>query len=254
LRALGESDGHDGVATSPGPVITPTTRMSMQDASVGSLANSPQLGERAAAFIRGLIMSGRLKGGQFVRLERMVDELGISATPVREALLALRGEGFVQLVPRRGFVVVPLSRDDIRDLFLVQADLAGELAARTARTMTPARLIELERLQSALESAARGGDRDDIEGANHRFHRAINLAADSPKVSWFLATAVRYAPRYFYASIHGWQEASVEDHHAILDALRRKNPTRAKAAMRKHVLHAGELLVEHLEGVGFWDE
>ena len=226
--------------------------MSVQSTSVSSLRNSPQLGERAAAFIRGLIMSGQLKGGEFVRLERMVDELGISATPVREALLALRGEGFVQLVPRRGFVVVPLSRDDIRDLFLVQANLASELAARAAKAMTAPQIVELERLQEALEEAARGGDQDAIEVANHRFHRAINLAAASPKLSWFLGTAVRYAPHHFYASIHGWQEASVEDHHEIVDAIRRKSAAKAKAAMRKHVLHAGNLLVGHLEAVGFW--
>lgn len=226
--------------------------MSVQSSSVSSLRNSPQLGERAAAFIRGLIMSGQLKGGEFVRLERMVDELGISATPVREALLALRGEGFVQLVPRRGFVVVPLSRDDIRDLFLVQANLASELAARAARAMTAQQVADLERLQAALEDAAKGGDQDAIEVANHRFHRAINLAADSPKLSWFLGTAVRYAPHHFYASIYGWQEASVEDHHEIVDAIRRKSAAKAKAAMRKHVLHAGDLLVEHLEAVGFW--
>jgi DNA-binding GntR family transcriptional regulator len=226
--------------------------MSVQDASVSSLRNSPQLSERAASFIRGLIMSGQLRGGEFVRLERMVDELGISATPVREALLALRGEGFVQLVPRRGFVVVPLSRDDIRDLFLVQADLAGELAARAARAMKAPLIAEIERLQTALETAAKEGNPDAIEVANHRFHRAINLAADSPKLSWFLSNAVRYAPRHFYASIHGWQEASVEDHHDIVDALRRKSAPKAKAAMRKHVLHAGDLLIEHLEAVGFW--
>lgn len=228
--------------------------MSVDGTPVTSLRNSPQLSERAAAFIRGLIMSGQLRGGEFVRLERMVDELGISATPVREALLALRGEGFVQLVPRRGFVVVPLSRDDIRDLFLVQADLAGELAARAARRMKASDVAGVESLQRALEAAAHGGDPEAIEVANHRFHRAVNLAAGSPKLSWFLGTAVRYAPRHFYASIHGWQEASVEDHHDIVDALRRRSSNKAKAAMRKHVLHAGQLLVEHLEAVGFWAE
>ena len=228
--------------------------VNVDGASVSSLRNSPQLSERAASFIRGLIMSGRLRGGEFVRLERMVDELGISATPVREALLALRGEGFVELVPRRGFVVVPLSREDVKDLFLVQADLAGELAARATRKLKGPAIAEIERLQSALEAAARDGSQDAIEVANHRFHRAINLGADSPKLAWFLTSAVRYAPRHFYASIHGWQEASVQDHHAIVQAIRRRSPAKARAAMRTHVLHAGQLLIEHLEAVEFWSD
>ena len=92
----------------------------------------PQLSEKATAHIRGHIMSGELRPGTLVRPETIGEDLGISATPAREALQALRVEGSLELVPRRGFVVGPLTGQDILDLFQVQALIGGELAARAA--------------------------------------------------------------------------------------------------------------------------
>lgn len=80
-----------------------------------------QLSDEAAARIRELIMDGRVRPGDYLRLERLALEFGISVTPVREALKSLRSEGFVVLEPRRGFVVAPLSKRDVQDLFWVQA-------------------------------------------------------------------------------------------------------------------------------------
>lgn len=205
-----------------------------------------QLSDEVAAYVRGLIMTGWVREGEFLRIDRLAGELGMSATPIREGLLALRGEGFVQLVPRRGFMVMALTAQDVEDLYLVQADLAGELAARAATKITDAELAELEQRQRLLENAKATGDVDAIEGLNHQFHRTINQVARSPKLAWFLSSAVRYAPRRFYPTIHGWPEASVEDHHRVLRGLRDGDAEATRTAMRQHILHAGELLVMHL--------
>jgi DNA-binding GntR family transcriptional regulator len=99
----------------------------------GSVARSQfprlQLSDEVASYVRELIVSGQLRSGQFIRQEQIAEELELSATPVREGLLTLKGEGFVQLKPRRGFVVAPLSAADVRDLFTAQELLAGELVA-----------------------------------------------------------------------------------------------------------------------------
>jgi DNA-binding GntR family transcriptional regulator len=215
--------------------------------TVRRLGNRPQISDEAAAYIRELIMSGQARSGEYLRPERLAGALGVSVTPVREALLALRGEGFVQLIPHRGFVVMPLSREDVLDLYVVQAGLAAELAARAAAQIDPAGLAELDRLQASLEAAAEAGDNDRIEVLNHYFHRQINLVANAPKLAWFLSIATRYAPRRFYPSIHGWRTASVEDHYDILAALRRADADGARLAMNRHIMHAGELLAAHLD-------
>jgi DNA-binding GntR family transcriptional regulator len=218
-----------------------------------ALGGRRQLSDEVAAYVRELIMSGQVGHGEFLRLERIAEDLGISVTPVREALLSLRGEGFVTLEPRRGFMPAPLTRQDVQDLFEAQAYFAGELCARSAGAVTEAELAQLDRFQGELEAAFAAGDSAGIERANHEFHRLINLCAGSPKTAWLLRTVVRYAPRRFYAGIDGWTRASVDDHRLVLAALRAGDADGARQAMRAHIRHAGTLLVVHLEAQGFWE-
>jgi DNA-binding GntR family transcriptional regulator len=206
-----------------------------------------QLGDEAASYVRDLIMSGELRGGQFIRPEAIAETLGISATPVREGLLALRGEGFVHLEPRRGFAVSPMSADDIRDLFTAQSHLAGELAARAARRIGPHDLAGLEGLQAQIEKAAGRKDLDELEDLNWSFHRSINRLADAPKISLLVGVVVRCVPNRLYARIEGWPQSTTEDHRAVLDALRRGSAAKSRSAMIAHITRAGELLARHYD-------
>ncbi|MGH3273403.1 MAG: GntR family transcriptional regulator, partial [Streptosporangiaceae bacterium] len=155
----------------------------LRERPLGHSRRRPNLGAEAASYVRDLIVSGQLQGGDFIRPESVAQELGISATPVREGLLALRTRGFVRLEPRRGFVVIPLTGDDIRDLFAGQALLAGELAARAVKRSDDAAIAGLEQLHADLEAAAQRGDLDELEELNFRFHRAVNIFADAPKIA-----------------------------------------------------------------------
>lgn len=207
----------------------------------------PQLSDEAAAYVRELVLTGQLRPGEFVRVDRIADELEMSVTPVREGLLTLRGEGFLELAPRRGFVVADLTQDDIRDLFWVQASLAGELAARATARLVPAQLSELESLQDKISAALERGDLDAVEQHNHAFHRTINLAAQSPKLVWFLRAATRYVPERFYHRIGGWPNASRHDHAPVLEAFCTGDAEAVRRAMEEHIIHAGRLLIEHAD-------
>lgn len=204
-----------------------------------------QLGDEVAVYVRELIMSGRIRSGEFIRQERIAEELALSATPVREGLLSLKGEGFVQLKPRRGFVVAPLSAADVRDLFTAQALLAGELVARATARIGPAGLRELSEVHQAVVMAAADDDR--VEELNHDFHRRINLSADSPRLAWMLSISTKFAPRRFFATIPGWPGVSARDHAAILEAMTDRDAERARAAMMEHMENAGGLLAANFE-------
>lgn len=221
--------------------------MRAEDNLVPRRPRRPQLNDEAAAFVREMIMSGQLQPGEFLRPDSVAETLGISATPVREGLLALRSEGFLLLEPRRGFVVAPLSAADIRDLFRAQSLLAGELAARAASRLQASDEEELDRLQEALADAAKEEDTDEMEVLNHNFHRVINRAADSRKLAWSLSVVARYVPSRFYAGIDGWPEASLVDHARIIKALHRRNAEASRSAMEAHVDHAGSLLAAHFD-------
>jgi DNA-binding GntR family transcriptional regulator len=229
---------------------TSSRAATLSDGIALQLPEKMQLSDAVASVLRDLIMAGQLHGGQFLRVDRLAQAFQVSATPVREALMSLKGEGFVQLAPRRGFVVLPLTEHDIRDLFLAQAQIAGELAARSTHSIQPDELEAVVRHQEELRAAAAAHDLEGIERANHSFHKAINRAARSDKLAWLLSVSLRYVPRQTYPQIEGWPQASVADHEAIVEAFRQRDPRKAEAAMTAHITHAGELLIEHLRGTG----
>ncbi len=112
--------------------------------SVPDFAARPQLSEDVARLIRSRIFDGSYAAGSYIRLDQLAAELGISVTPVREALFALRAEGLIAQQPRRGFVVLPVTGRDVTDVANVQAHVGGELAARAALNITDDQLRELK--------------------------------------------------------------------------------------------------------------
>ncbi|WP_033342547.1 GntR family transcriptional regulator [Catenuloplanes japonicus] len=207
------------------------------------------LAEEVAAALRARIMSGELRPGDRIRLEEVAGRLGVSITPVREALLHLRGEDMVELEPRRGYVVAPLSRQDIRDVFQLQGDIAGELASRVAARITDGQIAQLTVMNRAL---TRTRAADQVESLEFDFHRAVNRIAEARKLSWFLHTATRYTPARFYSSDAGWLRGMREDHEVLLAAFTSHDADAARAAMTRHFTDGADRLVKHLDGLGVW--
>jgi DNA-binding GntR family transcriptional regulator len=212
----------------------------------------PQLSDEVATALRERIMSGELRPGARIRLEEVAAQLGVSITPVREALLTLRGEDMVELQPRKGYVVAPLAKQDIADLFQLQGDIAGELAARVAERITDAQLAELTVANAALLRAARARKVDEIERREYEFHRTINRLADARKLSWFLHTATRYTPARFYAADQAWRASMRQDHELLLGAFEQRSPAAARTVMTGHFTDGAALLIKHLDDLAIW--
>lgn len=218
--------------------------------AVPDFRTRPQLSEAVARFVRQRIFDGGYAAGSYVRLDQLATELGISVTPVREALLELRGEGLLVQQPHRGFMVVPVTRRDLADVADVQAFVGGELAARAAASITDEQLAELESIQSQLEQAYAGDDENQTVRLNHEFHRAINVAAHSPKLAQMMSKITRYAPESVFPAIAGWPERSMRDHRRVLTALAAHDQTLARTAMAEHLAAGVAPLVEHLSSRG----
>ncbi|MEU5903031.1 GntR family transcriptional regulator [Micromonospora sp. NPDC047467] len=212
----------------------------------------PQLSETVASLLRDRIMSGQLRPGERIRLEEVAQETGLSITPVREALLMLRAEDMVELQPRRGHVVAPLSRQDIIDVFSLQGHIAGELAARVAVSITPAQLDDLRQQHERLRRAAQARQVSRVEQLEFEFHRSINRLTDARKLSWLLRTATRYTPSRFYAADPEWRASMIADHEALLNALDAHDPVTVRPVMARHFTDGAERLVKHLDGLGLW--
>ena len=153
-----------------------------------------QLAEDVARIVRKRIFDGTYAAGTYVRLDQLAADLGISVTPVREALFELKAEGLLAQQPHRGFVVLPVTGRDLTDVSDVQAYIGGELAARAAANISDEQLRELQQIQSELEDAYAADDDERAVRLNHEFHRAINVASDSPKLAQLMSQITRYAP------------------------------------------------------------
>ncbi|BAH51073.1 GntR family transcriptional regulator [Rhodococcus opacus] len=176
----------------------------------------------------------------------------MSATPVREGLLTLRSEGFVETVPRRGFLVLPFTRQDVRDLFWVQPQLAGELASRAAKRITRHQIDDLRMSLEEHQKAIMRRDGDEIASRGHAFHRKINIAADSPRLAQLLDSVVTNLPNRLYAVVDGHISTTEVDHPLLLDALNRRASNKARALMEAHILDGADHLIAELELRGLW--
>jgi DNA-binding GntR family transcriptional regulator len=213
----------------------------------------PQLSDEVAGHLRFAIMSGALRPGTFIRLDETAAKLGVSVTPVREALLKLRGEGMVQLEPHRGHVVLPLSRQDVEDIFWLQATIAKELAATAAQRITDAEIDDLDHITDALATAVASDDIDAIAATEFAFHRAFNHATGRIKLAWFLLHVARYMPLTVYAADPEWGAVAVQNHRELIAALRRRDTAAVVEHTHWQFTDGARRLTERLDSSGIWD-
>jgi DNA-binding GntR family transcriptional regulator len=211
-----------------------------------------QLSDEVAGHLRTAIMSGELRPGTFIRLDETAAKLGVSVTPVREALLKLRGEGMVQLEPHRGHVVLPLSRRDIEDIFWLQATIARELAATAAEQITDGEIDDLERIADTMAAAVSAADTEAIAATEFAFHRAFNHATGRIKLAWFLLHVARYMPLMVYAAEPEWGAAAVDNHRALIAALRRRDAAAVVELTNWQFTDGARRLTAKLAGSGIW--
>jgi DNA-binding GntR family transcriptional regulator len=217
---------------------------------VPSNVGQSQLSATVALYLREQIMSGKLKKGDFLRIEAIAKALEISTTPVREGLLLLQSESFVRLMPRRGFVVNSFGKEDLVDLFWAQATVGAELAARAAKKISNEGIAQLQKLHADYERAVTLGDEAVSGRMGHQFHRAINLAAQSPRLALLMGSLTKQLPNRFYASIEGQISEALQYHPIIINAMRVKDSEAVRSLMYRHIMDAADHLIAALEAQG----
>jgi DNA-binding GntR family transcriptional regulator len=139
-----------------------------------------------AEIIRERIIVGAYPRGQKLKQAELAEELGVSITPVREALLMLEAEGYVRGLPHKGLLVPDLVPELLREIYELRLTLERELTAEALVHMTPARLQELKDLQHALVRAVGSGDLLAVRTANYHFHFRLYEMAERPQTLHFV--------------------------------------------------------------------
>lgn len=196
------------------------------------------LRDRIAVSIRSLIIEGKVGPGERLREPELASQLGVSRTPLREALLLLDSEGFIQVHPRRGAIVSPISARDATETYQVKGALEALAARLACGQITPAHITRLEEINREIESAIDVGSEDHakILRLNAEFHHTLSDAAGNEKLSQYIrllrSQVLRY--NYIYLSTLSHLADSVREHAAIIVALKDSDADGVERLVRAH--------------------
>jgi DNA-binding GntR family transcriptional regulator len=216
-----------------------------------------QLGERisvaAARLIRTAILDGRLEPSQPLREGELAERLGISRTPVREALLLLETEGLVEIVPNRGATVVSYDADDLGDIYTLRAVLEGHAARSAAERIGADALRELELSCERYASLASHEEAlTELADENLAFHRIIHEAAGSRRLPEMIRQVTAVPVIYQAYKTYSLDERmrTVEQHRAIAQALEQHDGQAAARLLIEHIHGSRDLALAHLRELG----
>jgi DNA-binding GntR family transcriptional regulator len=200
-------------------------------------------GEKVYLALRGQILSGKLGANSVLREQALAAELGVSRTPVREALRRLDEAGLVTFVPNRGATVVEWTIDQVRETYFLRAELESRAAGLAATRITTDELEILADLIDAMEpllTAVDDAGMAELGRLNADFHRTVVSASRSPQLM-ALTSSVGRVPLMaaaFRRQGGQYRARSNHQHRDILTALSTRDPIWAEVAMRSHILGA----------------
>ena len=198
--------------------------------------------------IRQAIMSRRLNPGQWVRQWDLAKKLNVSSVPVREALKTLEAEGQVTYEPYRGYKVVDLSVDQLKEIYLARGLLEEEVTRRAVERVDEELIRSLEESLSRMDALAEAGDVLGYTEANREFHFLLFERAGLPRLYHMIDLLWQNSEAY-RGLIFGpeWSRKAHEDHETILEACKAGDVDRVIAAQERHRANAMENIIVYLE-------
>jgi DNA-binding GntR family transcriptional regulator len=202
--------------------------------------------------IREAIINGTLKPRERLMEIQLAEELGVSRTPIREALRKLELEGFIVMVPRKGAYVADISIKDIADVFEIRAALEALAAGLAAERITDEELEEMERLVAEKAEAITEHDMDRLIRVDTLFHEAIYKASRNQRLTNIINNLREQIQRYRTTSLAypGRMKRSLEEHRSIVEAIQSRDTQVAQQVTREHIENAENSMIEAIKKDG----
>ena len=192
--------------------------------------------------IENAILNGEYKDGESLSELRISKEMGVSRTPVREALMQRELEGLVRNIPNKGAVVVGVSQQDTRDIYEIRIRIEGLAAKLCAEKITEQELTALEKIVELQEFYLMKNDTEQIWKLDSDFHKIIYDASRSRPLRFMLSNFHNYIKKARDTSVRteGRAEKTVAEHRAILDAIKARDSALAEKLTAEHITNAEE--------------
>lgn len=189
------------------------------------------------------IASGEIAPGEPLRQLELADRLGISATPVREALRRLEAQGLVVRHPHRGVRVAEVEPGQMSELYIIRAALEGLAVEHAVPHLTPKDIRALEQIHERLEVGRAKGALKSLRKLNYDFHTRLYRHSELPRLIRIIDSLWPLFPWDSIWAIPGRAASSAVEHQEILDALNEGDAVAAGAAMRRHIESGAEELI-----------
>lgn len=190
--------------------------------------------DQVADILRERVISGTYARGTKLKQSEIAEELGVSITPVREALHILEAEGYISGLSHRGLLVPHFEPTATQEIFDLRLMLERDLTAHAVPNVTPAHLAELRGFQDVVSQSTRGLDRQATRTANFRFHFRLYELADRPQTLKFVRVLWAKYP-FIYQELGGRRMRHIDEHQRFLDRVEAGDRDGAIEAMVDHI-------------------
>jgi len=192
--------------------------------------------------IEDAVIAGEFLPGDRLDEISLAERFGVSRTPVREALLQLGAEGFIEVRPRRGAIVSVLSPTQLFEMFETMAEIESACGRLAARRLTPESDAAMEQAHRGCEKAAKDGDSEQYYAVNRTFHEAIYRASRNEFLAEEALALHKRLSAYRRVQLRARNRLlqSLQEHAGILEAIRAGDEQLAASRLHGHVLVQGE--------------
>lgn len=197
--------------------------------------------------LRTAILEGNLKAGKRLMEVQLAEQLGVSRTPIREAIRKLELEGLVVMLPRKGAYVANMSFKDLIDVLEIRASLEGLAASLASERLRDEDIVELERVAKEFEKSVRETDIDEVLKKDVEFHEKIFLMANNKKLYHLITSLWEQVHRFrvTYVSNYDASLSLVDEHNRILEAIKSGDSELAKKYATEHIELAEQFFMDN---------
>lgn len=197
--------------------------------------------------LRNAILEGDLKAGKRLMEVQLAEQLGVSRTPIREAIRKLELEGLVVMLPRKGAYVANMSFKDLIDVLEIRASLEGLAAYLASERHREEDIAELERVANEFEKSVRETDIDNVLKKDIEFHEKIFSMANNKKLYQLINSLWEQVHRFrmTYVSDYEASLSLVDEHNKILEAIKCGDSELAKKYATEHIELAEQFFMEN---------
>jgi DNA-binding GntR family transcriptional regulator len=210
--------------------------MAELEAIIDKMANVGNAAETAYAVLREAIVTNTLKPGTRLRADDLAGQLGVSKTPVREALRKLQAESLVTVQPGNVLTVKSISEQELLQIYYTREALEGMAARLAAENATPSEIAQIRELLDDMEIVAQRGDLGALRRLSGVFHQLICRAAHNDRLLQSLRGLLDHVRQMQTSTLYeaGRSADALEEYRALLQAIEARDADRAEALARKH--------------------